>query len=625
MKKDELFEIIGDISSRHIEGAKKQKSAGVWKKWAAMAACLCIVVAAAFMITLRVPDDRKDAAKEPDYTADDCIPENGHLMQNYKTSETYGSLEELLSHLSRNDYHGRTLDSNGGSSNVSSNGDSVTLGSAAASSNGYVYRVADGYVEILSLDSEVKGYVNYGASELFISGDTLILKSGRTVGDELNYDSYSVVRIFELTDPVNPELRYEYEQKGELTACYLAGDKLYLLTSDGVCACGYSRYSDLSEYEPSLTVNGEEKSWNDWNDDDVYILGEPTSVNYVAATVFDVAAGSITEKHAFYGDIDEVFFGEDWLAISVQSVTEKVITQPEVYTFDESLTYTGKLDIAEITGVEKEHKFSNGTLADGMYLELTSVFKSGDFYRAIGTWTQIENGENVQNLFAVTANLTTGIAKHNEIYTENDVFSIDDIYWEDSRAIICVSAFDLETAEYSNKFIVAEFNGEIIDLYMRDFTTDPVSGVENYYAYGSPYGEIKTLIPLENGMYLRFNGIPNGFDIFDFSDMKLVYRSDGEIADDERFDFIWRKFNDNIFGVMHMKMGEGEEIRETEFSYRIYRVDPNSDTPFTLLNEYRFGQTDSFVSSSVGFEVFEYEGEYYFVSAWTEGITKIEF
>ena len=107
--------------------------------------------------------------------------------------------------------------------------------------------------------------------------------------------------------------------------------------------------------------------------------------------------------------------------------------------------------------------------------------------------------------------------------------------------------------------------------------------------------------------------------------MELVYRSDGEIADGERFDFIWRKFDDNIFGVMHMKMGEGEEIRETEFSYQIYLIDPNSDTPFTLLNECYFGQTDSFVSSSVGFEVFEYEGEYYFVSAWTEGITKIEF
>ena len=107
--------------------------------------------------------------------------------------------------------------------------------------------------------------------------------------------------------------------------------------------------------------------------------------------------------------------------------------------------------------------------------------------------------------------------------------------------------------------------------------------------------------------------------------MKLVYRSDGEIADDERFDFIWHKLADNIFGVMHMKMGEGEEIRETVFSYQIYRVDPNSDTPFTLLNEYTFGKTDSFTSSSVGFDVFEYEGEYYFVSDWTEGITKIEF
>ena len=144
MKNDELFEIIGDISGRHIEGAKKQRSTGVWKKWAAMAACLCIVVAAAFMITLRVPNDDKDVGKEPDHTIDDYIAENGHLLINYKTSETYGSLEELLSHLSRNDYHGRTLDSNGGGSNVSSKGENVIFGAKAVAYNGYVYRIADG-------------------------------------------------------------------------------------------------------------------------------------------------------------------------------------------------------------------------------------------------------------------------------------------------------------------------------------------------------------------------------------------------------------------------------------------------------------------------------------------------
>ncbi|MBQ8831028.1 MAG: beta-propeller domain-containing protein [Oscillospiraceae bacterium] len=624
MKNDELFEIIGDISGRHIEGAKKHKT--VWKKWAAMAACLCVVIAAAFMITLRVPDGYKDGAEEPDHTHEDYISENGHLLQNYKTSETYGSLEELLLHLSGNDYHGRDLDSNEGAS-ISSEGSDVVLGAEAAAFNGYVYHIADSGVEILNFDSEVKGYINCDATELFVSGDTLILKSGHTVGDELNYESYSAVSVYSLADPVNPALTYEYEQKGELVECYMAGDKLYLLTSDGVCACGYSRLSELSEYEPTLKINGEAASWNDWNDDDISILGEPVSVNYVAATVFDIDAGVITDKQAFYGDIDNVFFGDGWLAMSVQSVTEEVLTQPDIYTFDESLTYTGKLDLAGITEVDKEHRLNNDTLADGVYLTLTSVSKSGEFYRAVGTWTKIENGENVQELFVVTANIATGEAKHNQIYTENDVFSIDDIYWEDNMAIVCVSAFDLETAEYSNKFVIAEFDGMVINLYMRDFSTDPVNGVENYYAYGSPYGNIKTLIPLENGIYLRFNGVPNGFDIFDFSDpesYKLLYESEGEIAEDERFDFIWHRLADNVFGVMHMKMGEGEEIRETEFSYRIYRADPYQEDAFVLLNEYSFGKTDSFASSSVGLTVFEYEGEYYFMTQSSSAVTKLE-
>ncbi len=638
MKSDDLFEIIGDISDRHIDGAKKTKNTGMWKKWTAMAACLCIVVAAAFMITLRVPDGYEGGNDERDYTHDDCPNDdciepdypvdNGPSMSYQKTSETYGSLDELLKYLSRNDNH-TDKDSNGGGRDLSSSGDTVLGGVTAAAYNGYVYRVGDGCVEILNFDGEVKGIIECFATELFVCGDKLVLKGGRTVGNELNYDSYSSVCVYNLENPLDPVCIYEYEQKGELAACYVADGKIYLITFDGVCACGYSRYSDLSQYQPSLTINGQ---YEPWEDENIKILGEPTSVNYVAISVFNVQAGEITEKQAFYGDIEDIFYGEGWLAVITQSRTEKYISQPDVYTFDGSLTYTGKIDIAEITGIDRNNSINDEGLTDGIYITLTSVFKSGETYCGIGTNTQVNGEENVREVFAVTADTTTGKVKHNQMYTENDLFNIDDILWEDNGAIVCISSFDLTTGEYSNKFVAAEFDGTAIDLYLRDFGTDPVSGVENYYAYGSPYGNIKTLIPLGGGVYLRYNGVPDGFDVFDFSDIssaKLLYKSTGEIADDERFDFIWHKLDNdkygNVFGVMTMKIGAGENIRETEFSYRIYRVDPYQDEVFLLLNEYTFGKGDSFSSSSLGFEVFEYEGEYYFVTQDSDAVTKIEF
>ena len=49
MKKEELFRIIGEVDERKVAAAgmamnTKKKSCPVWIKWAAMAACLCLVV-----------------------------------------------------------------------------------------------------------------------------------------------------------------------------------------------------------------------------------------------------------------------------------------------------------------------------------------------------------------------------------------------------------------------------------------------------------------------------------------------------------------------------------------------------------------------------------------------------
>ena len=51
MKKEQLYEVLGDINENYINDAHKtakKKSRTVWTKWAAMAACLCLVVVGAF-------------------------------------------------------------------------------------------------------------------------------------------------------------------------------------------------------------------------------------------------------------------------------------------------------------------------------------------------------------------------------------------------------------------------------------------------------------------------------------------------------------------------------------------------------------------------------------------------
>ena len=48
MKKEELFNIIGEVDEQKVAAAgmamnTKKKSRPVWVKWGAMAACLCLV------------------------------------------------------------------------------------------------------------------------------------------------------------------------------------------------------------------------------------------------------------------------------------------------------------------------------------------------------------------------------------------------------------------------------------------------------------------------------------------------------------------------------------------------------------------------------------------------------
>ena len=71
------------------------------------------------------------------------------------------------------------------------------------------------------------------------------------------------VTIWDLADPEEPVLLETYEQLGARSVCWTAGEKLYLTTEDGVCACGWSRLDDVSGYYPALTHNGEKVPWGD--------------------------------------------------------------------------------------------------------------------------------------------------------------------------------------------------------------------------------------------------------------------------------------------------------------------------------------------------------------------------
>lgn len=62
MTKEQLYEAFGEISERHVEGARKQKTSRkpAWVKWGALAACLCLVAGGAYCYKLEHPYLKKE-------------------------------------------------------------------------------------------------------------------------------------------------------------------------------------------------------------------------------------------------------------------------------------------------------------------------------------------------------------------------------------------------------------------------------------------------------------------------------------------------------------------------------------------------------------------------------------
>ena len=67
MKKEQLYEVLGDINENYVNDAHmtaKKSAYPIWLKWVAMAACLCLVVSGAFVLP-RLQSDSVEPNPQP--------------------------------------------------------------------------------------------------------------------------------------------------------------------------------------------------------------------------------------------------------------------------------------------------------------------------------------------------------------------------------------------------------------------------------------------------------------------------------------------------------------------------------------------------------------------------------
>lgn len=609
MRGNEFLDKMELVDPAYVEAAsEKPPKRRSYRGKLAAAACLCLMSGAALFSLSRFSHPLSPGGTPPGTGQENPVPEEdafqgenpsqgensspeeppGTPSVSAPTSDTYTDLEQLLSHLSRYDYHGEVDQSNGhgASPKLQTEGrDTVSFGE-------YTYQLSPDHEIRIYQNGAQSGSLSSWADYLFLTGNRLIAVRTMQEGDGPDSAYSAFVEVYSLDSPGSPEFLECFVQEGSITACFLEDTQLCLMTSDGVCACGWSRLKNTEDYIPKLFRGGRQSLRGvEWTQEEIRILGEPSRVSYVAVTNIDIARMEIVGKCAYYGDIEDIFYGSRWYAFCTESVTENNLSLPELYTFDSSMDFTGKVDTSRVFGLEKTVALQNGSRPAGEYPSIVSVSRCGEIWSILGLYRTVsEKGKLCAELFAAAYDPASGEIRHAMARTPESSFSIDDVFWEESRAIVSAgfSSSGSGGREECARIIFTEFDKTEISFYISDLICDRVRGIDMMYWMGNPFGYIHPFISLGDGLYLRYNSVPDGFDLYDFRDSsrpECLYRSKGDIPQGYRLDFENWVYDRNTVGVKMLIPENGEYRKVTEI-WCVFSIDPYAEIPVEKLREY---------------------------------------
>lgn len=586
----------------NIKNMRKGRSIAV--KAACAAAAVLVVVSAVTVSAARLLPSFHKPGNAVELSQGEYMP----------TSEKYELLEELLQSVKHKDVHNQDETNSG---RLMYKGSQSTDGNNTASSaviyKDYAYHITESGVSITALSEEAEsaealymGVIKARAEKLLLCNDKLVLF--RTdYDDPLGGKPTVTMEIYDLSEPEVPRTEDVITQSGSYVESFVQNDKVYLMTSDGVCACGYSRGDELDEYMPQIMHNGEIYTAHE---DEIFILGEPTSIRYTTLTAYDPSKAEIISSNAFYGDADKCFSGEGRIALCVESRGELYASAPVLYIFDinNGADFMGKINLSAaldipdvwITG-------SSDKRAEVIYAEAAE-----NTCRIIGTVYSSDNGMNSSEIYALSADISSGICQKAFSSGKTALAAIDEIVDMGDKKLIISSSFDINTMQSSAQLACADFSGEFPVITESSFEVDAVSGVDMLFSYGRPYGDLFPTMLLENGIVVRYNAVPNGMDIFDISnsyDMKLLYSSGNMFGNDEdRFLIQGGALSEKYIAVIKASPqmnAEGEiDYRLLETRLCVYEILPNEAQPIRLVNEYETDKCDSI-------ELIEHNGVWY--------------
>lgn len=619
MNKNDLFNAIGELDDDILERSDSAKSykRPLYIRFALIAACLCTlfsVLAVELFQNLESDKEKSDAESSSDIHSD-------AIDIGKPTSEKYKTLGELLADLSKNDNHKNTL---GSGVTTSSDSDGIEHLSQVYIRGEYQFIISDYYHQITQVGNEIRHENIKTGDKVYIQridengyytnivNHDIDAKSFMLYKDILIAKNDSVISFYDITDLSNPSLITEFAFETGASV-YRVEDELYFTFSDGVCACGWSRTDDMSEYYPSYSRDGKADKWGDEN---ISILGEPTRVDYVAVMKLSLETLEVIDKRAYYGDIEEFNYGPDWFTVTTKTnkKSDGYVLNPDVYTFDttKALKHTGKVDVSDVFGRDKKVPYSEKGYAN--HIRVLSVAKIDGKFRIIGAeYIRYPKPDVIHHyvLMAMEADMANERYVSAELYLDYANSEFNQRLNEKDRTILTVNYKDNNDKDpYRNStFIFIEFSDERVDIIPSNLTVERVEGIN------SSGGITNAIVPIDNGIYIRYNSDHNGFNVYDFSDSKnpkLLSAAVPLIGENDFNSFSWIKYSENLFGVARGTLSDPKSETSTKYYdiyWDIYSFDPTSKTPFTLIES---KQVFSYTSRT-RFAIKNFDGTYYIV------------
>lgn len=540
-----LLDAIGGMDERLLERSEEAPR----RKWPGFAAAACAAVALLGALIWKPPTE----SVQPEPTEP--------FVFNPNTSDRFADLDALLAHLSKYETHNGEKYRGGSVDVTARNG---TVSSPMAIYGNYAYYRGNNKVHIAQTTALDLGSVGTldtvglsqrfdyaftdhynSADRIFVLKQTLIVVLEDFMPDSEEYQSLVRVQLYDLADPLKPVLQREFCLYGNLADAILEGDTLVLLTSDGACACGWG---GGKEYHPNLCVDG---VLQDWPNEQISILGEPTKLEYASVALINCASGEVADKHAFYGNIEKVFFDSDWIALQ--------IGEAEAYTFRlaQDITYTGKL-------------------ASDQIQQILSITATQDRFRLMAK-------DRSGSLLALEAQPTTGFSESCAFpFDQWEAFQALEILWEENRAIVITTSWTSDHEKiYSLPFqcalTVADFSGEKIRFPEQPLSLELSTRLLHGNAHQRKYllGDVHLLIPVDTDLYALYSNHPGRLDLLDLSDSAAprFLREDAiTLPHQQTFGDGWEAYGSGVIGIQ-----SGDR-------WLIYGIEPEAEEPFRLLD-----------------------------------------